>query len=905
LPSPPLRDPSCRRFLPVASGRHLHGALLPALIFGALARPSHAAGEPRAVNPGAGAVSFQESLLNMGVGPKPDISRFEQPHAVLPGRYMSHIVLNGEWRARIELRMADTPEQPGVQPCFERDMLERIGIALAKLDDAVPEAAAHKPVPATGEFCGPLAEYVPGASASFDGSDQTLNLSVPQLYVRRDARGYVDPKYWDAGIKAGVIGYQAYLYRHRSRSSDARLSGYVGINASASLGSWHLSHLSSFSWTEGRRRHYDTAANYLQHDLPGLASQLYVGDLYTSGRLFDSVSLRGAALMADDRMLPESLRGYAPSVRGVAETQARVVIRQRGYVLLDTTVAPGPFVIDDLYPTGFGGDLEVEILEADGRIKRISVPYAAVPQLLRAGQHRWELAAGKVRQPGRGHTPMLAVATYQRGLTDRLTAYGGLTLASGYRAALIGGALNTGVGAFALDATQARANVAGQPAMQGTSLRLSYNRNLPELGTSVGLAAYRYSTRGYLDVAGLIDLRDASARRGPFAGGAAPPRARSQLSISINQRLGRGGGQLFLNAARRDYWSGSGRQTDFTLGYSAQWKSLSYALSAQRTRETVADTRRNALDEISPGRRGAGVSVRSRLTQRDTRLFLSMSIPLGNSVNAPNFSAVLERSSLAGRSGQLSINGMAGAEQDFSYNVALGRQGGQDTTSISGQYNSGHGNLRASYGRGNRYTQASIGMSGGLVLHGGGQTWSPPLGETIGLVHVPGGKGARVQGGQRSLVDANGYAVVPHLVPYQLNRVAIDPKGMSLDTELQVAAQQTAPRARSVVLLDYRTVGGQLILIESALDGGEPLPFGAEVFDEQGRVVGVTAQGGQMLVRGVARPSMLTVRWGNDDGQMCRLHLAAMPLEQRAGGLESYRQPCKTSLHSLEEGDRR
>jgi len=280
LPSPPLRDPSCRRFLPVASGRHLHGALLPALIFGALARPSHAAGEPRAVNPGAGAVSFQESLLNMGVGPKPDISRFEQPHAVLPGRYMSHIVLNGEWRARIELRMADTPEQPGVQPCFERDMLERIGIALAKLDDAVPEAAAHKPVPATGEFCGPLAEYVPGASASFDGSDQTLNLSVPQLYVRRDARGYVDPKYWDAGIKAGVIGYQAYLYRHRSRSSDARLSGYVGINASASLGSWHLSHLSSFSWTEGRRRHYDTAANYLQHDLPGLASQLYVGDLY-------------------------------------------------------------------------------------------------------------------------------------------------------------------------------------------------------------------------------------------------------------------------------------------------------------------------------------------------------------------------------------------------------------------------------------------------------------------------------------------------------------------------------------------------------------------------------------------------------------------------------------------------
>lgn len=867
------------------------------MIIGALARPSHAAGEPRAANPAAGAISFQEGLLNMGVGPRLDISRFEQPHAVLPGRYASNVLVNGEWRARVELRMADTPDHQDIQPCFERDLLARLGIALAKIDEASPAAIAHRPIPASGEFCGPLGDYVPGASASFDGGDQTLSLSVPQLYVRRDARGYVDPAYWDAGINAGAIGYHAYLYRHRSRSSGAQLSGYLGINASANLGSWHLSHVSSFSWTEGRRRHYDTAANYLQHDLPGLASQVYVGDLHTSGRLFDSVSLRGAALMADDRMLPESLRGYAPSVRGVAETQARVVIRQRGYVLLDTSVAPGPFVFDDLYPTGFGGDLEVEILEADGRIKRINVPYAAVPQLLRAGQRRWELAAGKVRQPGREHTPMLAMATYQRALTDRFTAYGGLTLASGYRAALLGGALNTGVGAFALDATQAQAKVRGLPSAQGSSVRLAYSRNLPDLGTTVGLAAYRYSTRGYVDVSDLVHLRDAAVRRGALADDVSSRRARSQLSTSINQPLGHRGGQLFVNAARRDYGPKRGRQIDFTLGYSNQWKSLGYALSAQRSRETVADPQRDVMDDAYPGRRTAAASVRSRLTRRDTRLFLSVTVPLGNSATAPNLSVLLERSSLAGRSGQLSLNGMAGAEQALSYNAALGRQGRQDTASVSGQYNSGHGNLRASYARGNGYAQAGIGISGGLVLHGGGQTWSPPLGETIGLVHVPGGRGARVNAGQRSLVDGNGYAVVPHLVPYQLNRVAIDPKGMSLDTELEVAAQQTAPRARSVVLLGYRTVGGQLTLIESALDDGDPLPFGAEVFDEQGRAVGVTGQGGQVLVRGVSPSSMLTVRWGSEDGQSCRLQLPAL-LPQPAGELAHYRESCKASPHS-------
>jgi len=872
----------------------LRTALLPALILGALARPSHATGEAPAPA-AAKAVSFHEGLLNMGTGPQVDISRFEKPHAVLPGRYDSNILLNGEWRARLDIRIADAPDHQGTQACFERDMLARIGIALDKID-AEAVAGGRQTLPASGEFCGPLGDYIPGATASFDGSDQTLALSVPQIYLRHEARGYVDPKYWDAGINAGTINYNASLYRNRAGPGPARLSGYVGINASVNLGSWHLSHLSAFNWNERGRRSYETAANYLQHDLPALKSQLYAGDLFTSGALFDSVSLRGIALLADDRMLPESQRGYAPSVRGIAETNARVVIRQRDYVLLDTAVAPGPFVIDDLYPIGYGGDLDVEIHEADGRIKRIRVPYASVPQLLRAGQQRWELAAGKLRQPGRGNTPVLASATYQRGITDLLTAYGGAILASGYRAALIGGALNTDVGAFSLDVTHSHTRVAGLPPAQGSSLRLGYNRNLPELGTSFGLAAYRYSTRGYADVADLVDLRDAASQGRAADRAALRSRARSQLTVSINQRLGQRGGQVFFNGARRDYWSGGARQIDFTLGYSNQWRSISYALSAQRTRETVR-TPDAVLNNI-PGANLPGVRDSFRFTRRDTRVFLSVTVPLGNSGSAPSLSALVERSNLAGRSGQLGINGLAGAEQQLSYNASLARQGSRNAFNASGQYNSGHGNVRAGYGRGEGYAQASLGVSGGLVLHGGGQTWSPPLGETIGLVRVPGGQGAHVEGGQRSVVDANGYAVVPSLLAYQRNRVAIDPKGMSMDTELELAAQQTAPRARAVVLLHYKTRGGRPLLIDGTLDSGEPLPFGAEVLDEKGEVVGIAGQGGQVLVRGIEQAATLTVRWGEGDAHRCRLRVDPSPAAKRGGELEHEQRTCETSESS-------
>ena len=47
-------------------------------------------------------------------------------------------------------------------------------------------------------------------------------------------------------------------------------------------------------------------------------------------------------------MLPPNLRGYAPEVTGVAKSNAKVIISQQGRVLYETTVAVGPFRIQDL-----------------------------------------------------------------------------------------------------------------------------------------------------------------------------------------------------------------------------------------------------------------------------------------------------------------------------------------------------------------------------------------------------------------------------------------------------------------------------------------------------------------------------------------------------------------------------
>jgi outer membrane usher protein len=54
------------------------------------------------------------------------------------------------------------------------------------------------------------------------------------------------------------------------------------------------------------------------------------------------VQFRGAQLASDDNMLPDSLRGFAPIIRGIAQSNAQVTIKQNGYTIYQSYVARGP-----------------------------------------------------------------------------------------------------------------------------------------------------------------------------------------------------------------------------------------------------------------------------------------------------------------------------------------------------------------------------------------------------------------------------------------------------------------------------------------------------------------------------------------------------------------------------------
>ena len=824
----------------------------------AVADPASPAAEP-ATSPEI--VQFESGFFPRGAhSGQVDISRFEHGNVVLPGTYRADVIINGGLMSnRMEVTFAAVEGQASAQPCYDRDMLIRLGIDILGIQAKAVRAAqegettANNPLPLPeGRFCGDIGRYIPGATASFDMGEQSFTLTVPQLYMRRSARGYVSPESWDNGVPAAMLGYNfnTYSNTYGGRSST---SSYLGLNAGLNIGPWHFRHTGSLLTGGHNGAGYQNNNTYVQRDLPALQSQLLVGQVYTSGDLFESVRLRGAVLATDDSMLPPSQTGYAPVVRGVAETNAKVVIRQRGIVLDQVSVAPGPFVIDDLNPTGYGGDLEVEITEADGRIKTFLVPYAATPMLLREGYNRYAVAIGQVDEIGLSHKPYIAQATLQRGLNNRLTGYGGVTVAQGYAAAQIGSAVNTPVGAFSVDVTHARTVVPNSSTRSGQSVQVRYNKNF-DSGTNFALGAYRYSTSGYLSVRDAVLLRQ-SALNGGDADNF--ERLRSRMDVSLNQTLGDGNGLLYLQGSAQNYWNRRASTENFTLGYSNQWRLLNYTLSAQRQRD-----------------------LGTHFT--DTQVNFTASIPLGRAARAPTFNTTLVHDSNRNSSALAGVNGTFGEQGQGTYGVsATYYQSSGASGNANVQYSAPLAVMTGSYSQGSGYRSASAGISGGIVVHPGGVTLAQTLTDTIGIVHAPDAAGAGVNSNSNIKLDRRGYAVVPYLQPYRLNTVELDPKDIPTDVELKTASQNVAPHRGAVVPIKYETESGRVVLIKAERPDGEPLPFGADVFDAEGKSVGVVGQASRLFVRGVGDRGTLIVKWGSAAEDQCHIDYSLPPLTSK------------------------
>ena len=797
-----------------------------------MAAPASANGFP------AAALEFSDGFL-IG-GESIDMQRYTQARRVAAGDYRVEVQVNGVVMETRDIAFLAPHDDGDARACLPAALVAQLSLRPVYLDA----------IEADANGCVDLNTLIEGATVTFDSSTLQLLISLPQAAQARSARGHVAPAQRDYGIPAAFVDYSANYFR-----SQGRQNTYLGLRTGVNLGAWRLRHRSSLN-RRGNEIHHQRISTSAQRDLPHWNSQLLLGHANTGGEWFESVAFTGVRLATDERMLPDSMRGYAPTVHGVAEGTAMVTIRQNGLVIHESTVAPGPFLIDDLYPTNFGGDLQVTVTEADGRQQQFNVNFSAVPQALRPGASRYSATVGALREEQFDAEPLRFIeTTYAHGLSNRVTLLGGLQSAQSYHSLLAGAAVNTAVGAFGVDVTRSRAQLPRQAAPSGLSYRVNYQRYLASTGTNVGLAAYRYSTHGYLT------LSEAARARGDDWSDVR--RARQRYQLNFTQRLSERS-SLYFSGGHVSFWDGSPRRNDFQMGFQSRAGRANYSVSALRYQ-------------------WAGGKL-------DTRYAVAVSLPLGRSESAPRLGSQLSRSA-RGAQAQLALNGALGERRALSYSVAAGTGAGTSgNTSAYATYQGGAGTLSGGFTRSGGVRSQTLGAAGSLAVHAGGLNAGQPVGDGFALVQAIGAEGAAVGSSGTLRVARNGYALLPHISPYRWNRIELDPTGLAMDVQLVQSTRRVAPTAGGIVRVPFEVRRERTLFIDATDALGQPLPFGARVHDAGGRLRGAVGQGGVIQVRGMADQGELIV--DPDGPHHCRLTYR-MPEQPDAYGLSWSQASCR------------
>jgi len=779
-------------------------------------------------NGDASTVKFNTAFIQ-GSDQPPELTEFLRANSVLPGTYRVDIYVNRALSGRRDISFSKNTVSGRVEPCLTLPMLQSFGLDVERL-------------PALRQSCVDLAQ-VEFARVDYQPNALRLDISVPQALMTRSSRGFVSPDLWDEGESVGFVNYSFSTSRRRNRQRDAD-SYYLGLRNGMNLGAWRLRNESSLTYGSDQPYRFRSNRTFVQRDISALKSQLTLGETFTDSQVFDSVRFKGAALSSDDGMLPDSERIFAPVIRGVAETNAAVEVRQNDFLLYSGNVSPGPFEITDIYPSGSNGDLQVTIIEADGRRRSFTQAYAALPIMVPPGALRFSLAAGQLDDNGNNpESPTFASAALIYGLSERITGFGGLQVAEDYQASNLGAGVNTGLGALSADVTQSISEVR-KASRVGQSLRLRYANTLDVTNTTLAIAGYRYSTEKYRTLNEHVDELGNVVRR------LATGRAKDRFELTVTQAFVDPSGSLSLTASEQRYWNLPGKTRQFYLAWNATWRSLSYNLSLESNREV--------------GSALAGDS--------DQRIGLSVTLPLGSSPGSSRLSFNGVRDSSGDYNAQAGLNGQVLDQRSTFYSVQVG----QDNR--SGSFGSGKvsttapfGRFEAGYSQGRDYDAFSLSAAGSLVAHAGGVNFGQSLGETFALIEVPDVSGARLTSFNNVETAANGYAVLPYAQPYRSNWVSLDTRQLGADVDLDNAVSQIVPRRGAIPVVRFKASVGRRVQFELVRADGSKVPLGASVENADGKALAVVDPTGRALVLSDQDRGELQVKWA---GNQCRAPFA-------------------------------
>ncbi|WP_274871374.1 outer membrane usher protein [Serratia marcescens] len=782
-------------------------------------------------------IQFNTDVLDVNDRKNIDLSQFSRSGYIMPGTYgmVVHVNKNDLQEQQIPF-YAPEGDPNGSRACLSPALVEQLGFKPGVLKDLT---WWHE-----GECLNESS--VKGMDVRGDLPTSSLYLSVPQAYLEYSDENWDPPSRWDEGIPGLLFDYNVNARsQHQQRDGSRGYSLSGNGTAGANLGAWrlradwqaNLDHQTGSG--QSTQKQLDWSRYYAYRAVPALRSKLTLGENYLDSGMFDSFRFTGMSLVSDESMLPPNLRGYAPEVVGIAKTNAKVTISQQGRVLSETTVAAGPFRIQDINDA-VTGELNVRVEEQDGEVQEFVVNTANIPYLTRPGSVRFKLATGKPsdwQHHSRG--PLFGTGEFSWGVSNGWSLYGGVLAGGDYNALSLGIGRDLMVfGALSFDATQSRAQLPQEEGtLSGGSYRLSYSKSFDEYDSQVTFAGYRFSEQDFMSMSEYLDARYYGTRTG---------NGKEMYTITFNKHFRDWGLSSYLNYSHETYWDRPANDRyNLTLSRYfdvGRFRNLSLSLSAYRNEYNGT---------------------------KDDGAYLSLSMPWGDNATV-SYNATVNRNDTTH---QVGYSDRIDEHNNYQLRVGSSRSG----MNVNGYYNHEGDRARmsanASYQE-NRYSAVGMSMQGGMTMtaSGGALHRSGMPGGTRMLIDTQGVEDVPVRGyGSTTNTNVWGKAVIGDVNSYYRNKASIDVNKLGDNAEATKSVVQATLTEGAIGYRQFDVIAGEKAMaVIKLVDGSQP-PFGATVMNARRQETGIVNDGGSVYLSGINAGDAMTVHWNG--GAQCEVRM--------------------------------
>lgn len=782
-------------------------------------------------------IQFNTDVLDVNDRKNIDLSQFSRSGYIMPGTYgmVVHVNKNDLQEQQIPF-YAPEGDPSGSRACLSPALVEQLGFKPGVLKDLT---WWHE-----GECLNESS--VKGMDVRGDLPTSSLYLSVPQAYLEYSDENWDPPSRWDEGIPGLLFDYNVNARsQHQQRNGSRGYSLSGNGTAGANLGAWrlradwqaNLDHQTGSG--HSTQKQLDWSRYYAYRAVPALRSKLTLGENYLDSGMFDSFRFTGMSLVSDESMLPPNLRGYAPEVVGIAKTNAKVTISQQGRVLSETTVAAGPFRIQDINDA-VTGELNVRVEEQNGDVQEFVVNTANIPYLTRPGSVRFKLATGKPsdwQHHSRG--PLFGTGEFSWGVSNGWSLYGGVLAGGDYNALSLGIGRDLMVfGALSFDATQSRAQLPQEDGtLSGGSYRLSYSKSFDEYDSQVTFAGYRFSEQDFMSMSEYLDARYYGTRTG---------NGKEMYTITFNKHFRDWGLSSYLNYSHETYWDRPANDRyNLTLSRYfdvGRFRNLSLSLSAYRNEYNGT---------------------------KDDGAYLSLSMPWGDNATV-SYNATVNRDDTTHQVGYSDR-----IDEHNNYQLRAGRS--RSGVNVNGYYNHEGDKARmsanASYQE-NRYSAVGMSMQGGMTMtaSGGALHRSGMPGGTRMLIDTQGVSGVPVRGyGSTTNTNAWGKAVIGDVNSYYRNKASIDVNKLGDNAEATKSVVQATLTEGAIGYRQFEVIAGEKAMAVIKLADGSQPPFGATVMNARKQETGIVNDGGSVYLSGINAGDAMTVHWNG--GAQCEVRM--------------------------------